>query len=329
MRLATYETVPGGRATVGAVIGDRVIPLADLGVAVPGHAPRDMIEAIEVWAEVGPALAEAAASSPPSAGEAVADIDRETRWLAPVPRPSKVLGVAINNGGLAEKADVMPSHPMLFCYPSSALTGHLRPIEIRADYGLTHPEPELGVIIGRRTKKIPVEDALDVVFGYTVVDDITSVDLKTGDTTVFPESFSATLGGDPAEPGGRPRGFEYGNMVLTYHARSKGTDTFAPCGPWIATADEVADPQKLAVALDIDGEVCTEDNTANLVHSVAVTIAHASNFFTLEPGDILHVGTAARGKYRLRDIDYQQRTGLRTIDIESVGRLSNPIHHVG
>lgn len=328
MRLATYETEPGGRATVGAVLGDRAVPLADLWPASAGNAPKDMIEAIEAWPDASPALREAVDSAPASAGEPVAGIDRETRWLPPVPRPSKVLGVAINNGGLADKAEVMPSHPMLFCYPSSALTGHLRPIEIRTDYGLTHPEPELAVIIGRRVKRISIEDALDAVFGYTVIDDITSVDLKTGDTTVFPESFSSTIGGEPAAPGGRPRGFEYGAMVLTYHARSKGADTFAPCGPWIATADEVGDPQKLAVALDIDGEVCTEDNTANLVHTVAATIAHASNFFTLEPGDILHVGTAARGRYRLRDIDYQQRNGLRTIDIESVGRLSNPINHV-
>jgi 2-keto-4-pentenoate hydratase/2-oxohepta-3-ene-1,7-dioic acid hydratase in catechol pathway len=322
MRLCSYER--DGRATVGVVADDRVVPLEELWPDDAGSVPRDMIETIEALHDGSVVLA-----APGAGGTPVADLDAAAAWLPPVRRPGKILGVAINNGALAGSARVMPPHPMLFCYPSSALTGHGRPIEIRPDYGLTHPEPELGVVIGRRGKEIPEAVALEHVFGYTIVDDVTSVDLKTGDTTVFDESFAATIGGDPATPGGRPRGFEYGAMVLTYHARSKGTDTFAPCGPWIVTADDIPDPQDLAVTLEIDGERCTEDNTKNLVHSVAAVIAHASRFFTLEAGDILHVGTAAKGRYRLRDLDYQQRTGTRTIEISSIGRLENPIHHVG
>lgn len=324
MRLITYDL--DGHAVPGVVTDHgRVVPLAGL----LGDPPRDMIELIDRWDDVGADLAAALDRLEPDDGEPTTALDTERRWCPPVPRPSKVLGVALNNGGLSGLATVMPTHPMIFCYPPSALTGHLRPVQIRADYGLTHPEPELGVIIGRRVKDIPEVDALDAVFGYTVVDDVTSVDLKSGDTTIFPASFADTIGGDPAEPGGRPRGFEHGDLTLTYHARSKGTDTFAPCGPWITTRDDVADPQKLAVTLTFDGEVCTEDNTDRLVHTVAATIAHASRYFTLEPGDLIHVGTAARGRYRLRDIDYHARTGLRTIDIESVGSLTNPIEHIG
>lgn len=184
-------------------------------------------------------------------------------------------------------------------------------------------------MIGRRVRDLDEADALDAVFGYTIVDDVTSVDLKSGDTVVFPESFAATIGGTPREPGGRPPGFEHGDLTLTYHARSKGTDTFAPCGPWIATRDEVPDPQKLGVHLAFDGEDCTEDDTSRLVHTVAATVARASRYFTLEPGDIIHVGTAAKGRYRLRDIDYSRREGVRTISIESVGALTNPVVHVG
>lgn len=326
MRVATYEL--DGRPTVGVLVSaDRIVALADLWPAdrVIGAPPTDMIGLIEAWDRVRPALGAAAGRRGATAGESTADLDAGRRWCAPVPRPSKVLGVAVNNGALSTSATVMPAHPMIFCYPPSALTGHLRPVEIRTEYGLTHPEPELGVIIGRRVKRVPVDEALDVVFGYTVVDDITSVGLKSGDTAVFPGSFADVIGGAPARPGQPARGFEYGDLTLTYHARSKGTDTFAPCGPWIVTRDEIADPQALAVSLTLDGELCIEDNTANLVHTVAAAVSHASDYFTLEPGDLLHVGTAAGGKYRMRDIDYQVRQGMRTIAIESVGSLSNPI----
>jgi 2-keto-4-pentenoate hydratase/2-oxohepta-3-ene-1,7-dioic acid hydratase in catechol pathway len=118
-------------------------------------------------------------------------------------------------------------------------------------------------------------------------------------------------------------------MTLTYHARSKGTDTFAPCGPWIVARDDVPDPHDLQVSLTIDGELCSQDHTANLVYRVPEIIAYVSRWFTLEPGDIVHIGTSARGKYRLRDIDLQQRTGMRTIEISGVGTLVNPITHLG
>lgn len=324
MHLISYEF--DGRVVPGVLTPDRrAVPVADLLT----DPPRDMIELIENWPAHETALREAAAGLGADAGEPASTLDTDRRWCPPVPRPSKLMGVAINNGGLAGMATVMPDHPMIFCYPPSALTGHLRPIEIREDYGLTHPEPELGVIIGRRVKNIAEADALDAVFGYTIVDDVTSVHLKSGDTTVFPSTFAETIGGTPPAPGVPPPGFEYGDLTLTYHARSKGTDTFAPCGPWIATADEVPDPQKLAVTLTFDGEQCTEDNTSRLVHTVAATIAHASRYFTLEPGDIIHVGTAAKGRYRLRDIDYSKRTGTRTIAIEGVGELTNPVVHIG
>lgn len=329
MRVTTYEI--DGRPTIGVLLGtDRVVPLTDIWPAesVAGTPAWDMIELIEAWHRVHPALVAAVDNLSDAAGESTADLDAARRWCAPVPRPSKVLGVAINNGALSEFASVLPSHPIIFCYPPSALIGHLQPVEIRIDYGLTHPEPELGVIIGRRVKRVSLGEALDAVFGYTIVDDITSVDLKSGDTAVFPASFAQAIGGEPAGPGRPPRGFEHGDLTLTYHARSKGTDTFAPCGPWIVTRDEIPDPQALAVSLTFDGELCTEDNTANLVHTVATAVSHASTYFTLEPGDLLHVGTAARGKYRMRDIDYQTRKGMRTIAIESIGNLSNPIVHV-
>ncbi|MBM0237421.1 fumarylacetoacetate hydrolase family protein [Micromonospora sp. ATA32] len=325
MKLASY--LVDGHPTIGIKVDDATIaPLSSVWTG-GGPAPRDMIELIESW----PAAPQDTPRSGADGAEPIERIDTESRWLPPVPRPSKMMGVAANNKAIFELASFAPDHPAIFSYPPSALTGHRRPIELRTEYGLTHPEPELGVVIGRRTKRITVDEALDAVFGYTIVDDVTSPTLKSGDTLVIPRSSSSSLGtGGRVDPDAPPPGFEHGDMQLTYHARSKGTDTFAPCGPWIVTRDEIEDPNALAVTLTIDDELCMEDNTGNLMYSVAEVIAHASSYFTLEPGDIIHVGTAGRGKYRLRDLDYQQRDrSERTITIDAIGSLVNPIRCVG
>lgn len=317
MRLASYTS--GARTQVGIVHADQTVSaLSDL---LATDAPTDMVDVITAWAELAPRLPDSASGS-----ESVEALDAQGRWLPPVPRPSKLLGVALNNKALAALAVTPSAHPALFCYPPSALVGHRQPVELRADYGLTHPEPELGVVIGKRVKDIAATDALDAVFGYTIVDDITSPALKAGDTVVIPRSQAAGLDGANNTGDTAPIGFEHGDLQLTYHARSKGTDTFAPCGPWIVTADELGAPNDLAVSLTIDGELCTEDNTGNLMFSAAEVVAHASTYFTLHPGDILHIGSAARGKYRLRELDYQPRIGSeRTIAIEGIGALTNPI----
>ena len=323
MRFVTYTV--NGRPTPGVVIGDHVIPLTAAGGASGHPAPPAMADLIEGWPDTE-ALVHATVTSGAGA-EPLAALDDTRRWLPPV-RPGKILGVGLNNDAMERKASRIADHPIVFCYPTSAMTAHLQPIEIRPCYGLTHPEPELGVVIGRRVKRVSADEAMEAVFGYTIVDDVTSVDLKTDDTVVFPESFAQDIGGAPAIAGGRPRGFELGDMTLTYHARSKGTDTFAPCGPWIVPRDNVPDPHDLQVNLTIGGELCSQDHTGNLVYRVPQIIAYVSRWFTLEPGDIVHIGTSVRGKYRLRDIDLQERSGMRTIEISGVGALSNPITHL-
>lgn len=323
MRFITYSA--DGHPAPGAVVDDRVVPLTSIGGMSGPPAPRTMTDLIEAWPDIEDRVRAAAGSGENS--EPLTALDSGRRWLPPV-RPGKILGVGLNNDAMERKASRIADHPIVFCYPTSALTGHLKPIEIRPSYGLTHPEPELGVVIGRRVKRISADEAMDAVFGYTIVDDITSVDLKTDDTVVFPESFARDIGGAPATAGGRPRGFELGDMTLTYHARSKGTDTFAPCGPWIVPRADVPDPHDLQVRLTIDGELCSQDHTGNLVHRVPRIIEYVSAWFTLEPGDIVHIGTSARGKYRLRDIDLQERKGLRTIEISGIGSLANPIRHL-
>ena len=193
MRFVTYTV--NGRPTPGVVAGDHVVPLAAAADAPGRFAYRTVADLIEDWpaAEglVHAAIAAGAGTEPLTA------LDEARRWLPPV-RPGKILGVGLNNNAMERKASRIADHPIVFCYPTSAMTGHLQPVEIRPCYGLTHPEPELGVVIGRRVKRISAAEAMDAVFGYTIVDDVTSVDLKTDDTVVFPESFARDIGGAAA-----------------------------------------------------------------------------------------------------------------------------------
>lgn len=250
--------------------------------------------------------------------EGVAPLAEEDyEWLPPV-RGGKIASVAINNEGVSRLASVVPATPPFFLKPTSCLIGHLQPIIMRPDYGLTHPEAELAVIIGRRSKHLTHENALQSVFGYTIINDVTSIGLKSEDTYVFPAP----------EDGPTPPGFEYGAMQLAYHARSKGTDTFGPLGPWIVTKDEIADPNHLAVRVFMGEQQVTCDNTANLRFSVEDVLVWASRYFTLEPGDIIHMGTAAAGRFGLRELDFRVWEGPIAIEIEGIGRLENPIDRV-
>lgn len=256
-------------------------------------------------------------------------------WLPAVPKPSKILAVAMNNRGLTVGSHKDPAGPMFFLKPQSALIAHGAAIEIQSDYGLTFPELELAAVIGKRARHVSEADALSYVFGYTIVNDVTSQGLKSGDSIAV----------DVPDMRGNPRYtsyFDWRNLkgdddsavYLTYHTRSKGCDTFGPVGPWVAEARDIADPNALQVRGYLDGEQFAEDATSNYAHRVEKVIAYASRYFTLEPGDLLLFGTSAKGVGRFKrghlDVDMSKLNGARIdIDITGLGRLSNVLRHVG
>jgi 2-keto-4-pentenoate hydratase/2-oxohepta-3-ene-1,7-dioic acid hydratase in catechol pathway len=274
----------------------------------------------------------------PSALDALADrlhapipdsalVDASTmRWLPPSPRPSKIVGVAINNSMGNQYAHRAPVEPAYFLKPPSALTGHGEPIVVPAEYGLTHPEPELAAVIGRRAQRVGPADARAVVFGYTIVNDITSPALKDRDSMELVPPFP--LGSDLSWR--ETHGEDDQSLYLTYHARSKGCDTFAPMGPWITTASEVASPNDLRVRCRLNDELVLTDSTANLLFGVDEVIAHLSHYMTLEPGDVVHFGTAFRPADpdrfpTIRHLDLSQLEGTLSVEIDGLGRLDNPI----
>ncbi|CAN5285786.1 fumarylacetoacetate hydrolase family protein [soil metagenome] len=187
----------------------------------------------------------------------VAPLD-EVRLLAPV-IPSKVLCVGHNYADhAAELGAAVPSEPLIFMKPSTAVIGPDQPIRLPALSDDVNHEAELAVVIGRLARDVGPDDALGHVLGYACANDVTARDLQRHD----------------------------GQWT-----RAKGFDSFCPLGPWI---DTDADPgDGLAVRCRVNGEGRQEGTTADLVFGVATLVSYCSRFATLLPGDVLLTGTPA------------------------------------
>ncbi|MFC9535977.1 fumarylacetoacetate hydrolase family protein [Streptomyces sp. NPDC056975] len=177
-------------------------------------------------------------------------------------RPPTIHGIGLNFADtVAEMGWETPTKPYLFPKLSSAACGPHDDIVVdpelstRVDW-----EAELGVIIGRPAKSVPVGEAMSYVAGYLAANDISARDLQEQD----------------------------GQWV-----RGKGLDTFCPLGPWVVTADEVADPQRVAIRTWVNGRLMQDGSTASMIYGVAELVSYCSSFFTLAPGDVILSGTPA------------------------------------
>ncbi|MFP6559775.1 fumarylacetoacetate hydrolase family protein [Paraburkholderia sp. B3] len=273
----------------------------------------DMLDIIARWPD------ERAVLTHEANGAVVMAVD-ELHWLPPVPRPGKVVCVALNNSANKDRILSGPSHPATFIKPASSLIGHGQPIRLREDFGRVHPEPELVVVIGRDGSDIPRDDALSHVFGYTIINDLTAPKLRGEDTfhyrAIHPRQ------GDPTQ-------IEYVDSWVSYPGRYKGADTFGPIGPWIVTRDEIPDPHALTVRCIHQGRVVTEDSTANLTYKAADVIAFLSQYMRLEAGDLIALGTALKksdvGGRAVQNVDLTRLGGPIEVTIDSIGTLSNPV----
>lgn len=306
MRIGT--ALLNGQPAVVAAVGD------DMAAAV--YAFDSMEALLATPRETANAIVEEATASAPRF--AVADLT----WLPPVPRPGKVLCVALNNSANPDRIISGPQTPALFTKPTTSLTGHDTPLRLRTSYGRVHPEPELAVVIGLGGSNIPQDRALRHVYGYTVFNDLTSPTLRAEDTFHYRAIH-------PSDS--EPDGVRYVESWVTYPARYKGSDTFGPIGPWITTADQVADPHTLRIVCRHNGQIITDDNTANLRFSVAEVIAFASSYMTLETGDIIAMGTALRransGAGAVQNLDLVARGGTVEVEIEGLGLLRNHVQN--
>ncbi len=181
----------------------------------------------------------------------------EVRLLAPV-QPGKLVCVGRNYAAHAKERDEeVPTEPLLFFKPTSAVIGPGAAIELLPEMGRVEHEAELAIVMGRRGRFIPEKDALGYVFGYTCADDVSERDYQARD----------------------------GQWT-----RAKGFDTFCPLGPWINTK---LDPANVTIRCRVDGEARQNGHSADMIFKPARLIAHISRIMTLEPGDVILTGTPA------------------------------------
>lgn len=190
-------------------------------------------------------------------------IREEVRWGSPVARPGKVVCIGLNYSDHARESNMeIPREPIVFQKGSNTVVGPYDPILIPRRGEKTDWEVELGVVIGRHARYLPSSDSANAyIAGYTVVNDVSE------------RSFQLERGGQ--------------------WTKGKSCDNFTPTGPWLLTADEVADPHNLRLWLRVNGRTMQDGNTKNLIFNVYYVIYYLSQFMTLEAGDLILTGTPA------------------------------------
>jgi len=212
---------------------------------------------------------------------------------APVISPGKILAVGLNYAAHAAEQNVAtPESPLIFSKCVTALAGAADEIKLPRISEMIDYEAELAVVIGTEAKLVSAERAMDHVAGYTIMNDVTARDLQK-----------------------RERQW----------VRGKGLDTFAPCGPWLVTRDEIADPHKLDVELRVNGEVRQHSNTDDLIFKVPQLIEFISQDLTLRPGDIITTGTPSGVGVFMKPPMFLRDGDEVAITIERIGTLKNRV----
>ena len=271
MRLAAY--LIAGERRLGMEAADGLHDLTDATGA------RDVGELLALGAD-------------PAGGERVVE-PGSVRILAPITRPGKIICVGLNyHDHCREQSIDPPPYPMLFSKFANAVADPGGAVTRPTATEMLDLECELAVVIGRRASRIGREEARGVIFGYTIVNDITMRDLQREDRQWL---------------------------------RAKGSDGFAPMGPVVVTADEVADPQALRLRSSVNGETWQDSTTSEMIFDVATVVAFVSRTITLEPGDVIATGTPA-GVGHYQDPPRYLTDGDRLrCEIEGIGSLESVV----
>jgi 2-keto-4-pentenoate hydratase/2-oxohepta-3-ene-1,7-dioic acid hydratase in catechol pathway len=300
MRLVTYRADICAAARLGALVGDSVVDLNMLAARSNRALPASMLELIDL----GPAgLRTAVALLKEADGNFPAGVAlpaQNVKLLAPIPRPRKnIFGIGLNYvEHVAESARTLdtsrdlPKQPVIFSKPPTTVIGPGDAIEHNA--AITQQldwEVELAVIIGTRAKRVAVANALQYVFGYSAMIDISARDCRRAGQWIY----------------------------------SKGQDTYAPFGPCIVTADEIPDPQTLDLSLSVNGETKQSSNTRYMLFPVVALIADISVGITLEPGDIIATGTPSGVGAGRNPQEWLWPGNVVQASVQNIGTLRHPV----
>lgn len=272
------------KTCIGAVRGDEIIDISDLF-----NNPKDLLPLVQAG-QAGIQKSEQALLG----GDRKRIKLKDVKLCAPIKTPAKIVAIGLNyidhchESGLA-----VPEKPVVFTKHTNTITGPnddvcwRTEITTEVDY-----EVELGVIIGKKTSRVSQEDALEHVFGYSVVNDVSARDLQ--------------LGGGAGQ-------WDLG----------KSLDTFCPWGPVIVTRDEIPDPQNIDLRLRLNGEIRQESNTRNMIFSVANLVSYLSQYMTLIPGDLIATGTPPGVGMGMDPKSYMTDGDICETEIDGIGTLRN------
>ncbi len=220
----------------------------------------------------------------------------EFEILAPIPNPQKIVCLAFNYIDHAKEQEITPpSEPAIFIKPRTTLCGTNSNIICPKFVKELDYEVELAVVIGKECKNISEEQAMNQIFGYMVLNDVSARDIQFQD-----KQFT----------------------------RGKSFDTFAPCGPWITTNDEINNPQDLHLLTNINGEERQNSNTKNMHITIPQIISKLSKVMTLEPGDIISTGTPEGVALKNPDTPFLKDGDKIHMEIEKLGTIQNTVRFV-
>jgi len=223
-------------------------------------------------------------------------VEGTPRLGVPLAGIGKFIGIGLNYADHAAEAGLpIPTEPVVFTKATSCLSGPNDPVMLPRGSQKTDWEVELGIVIGRTARYVDESSALDYVAGFVLVNDISEREYQ-------------------IERGG------------TWD-KGKGCDTFGPVGPWLVTADEIADPQQLDLWLDLNGQRMQTGNTRTMIFGVAKIVSYLSEFMTLLPGDLITTGTPPGvGMARKPDPLYLKPGDLMTLGVEGLGQQQQQVN---
>ena len=261
----------------------------DRVIGLSGAGYTNLLDVISNWDSAKTAIEGYIAEAPQ---EAVSDVGSVT-LLAPIPRPQKLICVGLNyrDHAIESKMEI-PSVPTIFNKFSTSVIGPGESIVLPKNSEKPDYEAEFAFVIGKGGRHLPADRWQDFVFGYTIVNDVSARDFQ---------------------------------MATSQWLMGKTFDTFAPIGPWIVTADEIADPHALDIRMTISGQVLQNSNTRELIFGVPRLIEYLSSVFTLEPGDIVSTGTPAGVGFGHKPPRWLKPGDECVVYVQGIGELRNPV----
>jgi len=283
-----------GQPTLGIATEQGIVDVAAALAAHPAEGIRtSVMDVIAGGEQAVQALADYIAGLPLASHPAYVLDEEKVEWGPCVTHPNKIICVGLNYRKHAEETNApIPEYPILFNKFNNTLTGHKRDIAIPKVTSKLDYEAELVIVIGKRAKDVAREEALNHVFGYCAVNDLSARDLQ---------------------------------MRTHQWLLGKTCDDFSPLGPYLVTADEVGDPNRLAIRAYVNGELRQNSNTSDMIFYCDELVSYVSRHMTLVPGDVILTGTP---EGVVLGLPPEQQVYLApgdevTIEIEKLGRLTN------